>query len=397
MRKFLAIFIKDTLLRFTSPLEWLFFLILPVVFTLAIGGGTGAPADNRVRLYVVDEAMTTLSADLIDTLQNSTAVQPILKEKTDALADLDARKVSSVLLLPAGFTYDSLESGASQVELRVLPNSTNGLVAQQGVQAAISHVGSSMQIANASVQQAESLKPFTSALGRQAYFTAALSAAQEQLSSTPVRIRDSKGSTPDQIEYDPRANSAIGQMLTWVFIPLIGLSAMFALERQLGTLKRVLTTPTTKATYLGGTVLGQLITALVQMGLLILFSIFVMKLNWGNSPLAVLMILVSSILAAASLGVMLGTLVKSEGQANGLSIMVGMVMAMMGGCWYPIELFPLAIRTAVKVLPTTWAMQGLLDIVVRGQGVSGVWLESVVLLGFALLFFVIGVWRFKYE
>ena len=397
MRKFLAIFIKDTLLRFTSPLEWLFFLIMPIIFTLFIGGGTGAPADNRVRLYVVDEAATTLSTALIDTLQGSTAVQPILKEKADALADLDARKVSSVLLLPAGFTYDSLESGSRQVELRVLPNSTNGLVAQQGVQAAISRVGSAVQIANASVEQAESLKPFATVQERQVYFKSALSAAQQELCSAPVRIQDSRGSTPDQIEYDPRANSAIGQMLTWVFIPLIGLSAMFALERQLGTLKRVLTTPTTKATYLAGTVLGQLLTALVQMGLLILFSVLVMKLKWGNSPLAVLMILVSSILAAASLGVMLGTLVKSEGQANGLSVMVGMVMAMMGGCWYPIELFPLAIRTAVKVLPTTWAMQGLLDIVVRGQGVSGVWLESVVLLGFALLFFAIGVWRFKYE
>jgi ABC-2 type transport system permease protein len=70
---------------------------------------------------------------------------------------------------------------------------------------------------------------------------------------------------------------------------------------------------------------------------------------------------------------------------------------MMGGCWYPIELFPQAIRSAVRILPTTWAMQGFLDIAVRGQGLSGVLLESGVLLGFALVFFVIGVWRFRYE
>jgi ABC-2 type transport system permease protein len=109
------------------------------------------------------------------------------------------------------------------------------------------------------------------------------------------------------------------------------------------------------------------------------------------------MIIASSTLAAAALGTMLGTFVKTEGQANGLSIMIGMVMAMLGGCWYPIELFPQVMRQAALILPTTWAMQGLLDISVRGQGVQGVWLETIILLGFALVFFTIGVMRFKYD
>ena len=43
MRKLIAIIFKDTLVRFTSPVEWLFFLILPMVFMLLIGGSTGAP------------------------------------------------------------------------------------------------------------------------------------------------------------------------------------------------------------------------------------------------------------------------------------------------------------------------------------------------------------------
>jgi ABC-2 type transport system permease protein len=70
---------------------------------------------------------------------------------------------------------------------------------------------------------------------------------------------------------------------------------------------------------------------------------------------------------------------------------------MLSGCWYPIELFPQVMRSAAQVLPTYWSMQGMLDILLRGQGVSGVLLESGVLLGFALVFFVIGVLRFRYE
>jgi len=102
------------------------------------------------------------------------------------------------------------------------------------------------------------------------------------------------------------------------------------------------------------------------------------------------LIIITTALSAAALGTMLGTFVKTE---NGLPIIIGMVMAMMAGCWYPIELFPEVFHSAAKVLPTTWAMQGFLDIAVRGAGLSGMLLESSILFGFALLFFAIGVWR----
>jgi len=182
-----------------------------------------------------------------------------------------------------------------------------------------------------------------------------------------------------------------------VFIPLFGISALFAYERQQGTLRRLLTTPANKATFLLGTISGQVAMALVQMLLLVGFGILVMKLNWGREPLALFLILFASALAAAAFGTTMGTFIKSEGQASGLSIMFGMVFALMGGCWYPLELFPPAIQNAVKVLPTTWAMQGMLDLVLRGGALQNVLLEVGVLLGFALIFFSVGVWRFRYE
>ena len=137
--------------------------------------------------------------------------------------------------------------------------------------------------------------------------------------------------------------------------------------------------------------------ALVQMLLLVLFGVFVMKLSWGRNPAGLGVMLFASALAAAAIGTSMGTFVKTGGQANGLSILAGMVMALMGGCWYPLELFPAAIQTVVKILPTTWAMQGMLDLVLRGRGLMDVLPEAGVLLGFAALFFAIGVWRFRYE
>jgi len=265
------------------------------------------------------------------------------------------------------------------------------------VLAVISRVSSAVDIARNSVTSAGQIQPFASESDRQVYFNDALKQAQSLLAAAPVRIMESKGSTKDTIEYDPRANSSAGQLITWVFIPLIGISAIFAYERQMGTLRRLLVTPTQKSTYLLGTIFGQGLTALVQMFLLIIFGIFVMKLNWGSQPLALAVMMVCATLAAAALGTTLGTFVKTEGQASGLSTMIGMVMALLGGCWYPLEMFPQAVQNIVKILPTTWAMRGLMDIVLRGRGLTAILPEAGILLGFATVFFGIGIWRFKYE
>ena len=397
MKKIFAIALKDTLVRFASPSEWLFFLILPILFTVILSSATGSVSDTRVHLTVVDEAQSTLSAQLISELEQSASVRITQEDLDQAQASFNTRRYAAVLIIPADFTLESAKAGTLTLQMLQQPNNMDAVISRQAVEAAASRVSSLNDIASQSVAAAAQIQPFASESDRAAYYTAALDAAQTQLAEAPQRLQVSEGSTADQVEYDPRANSSAGQLITWVFIPLIGLAGMFASERQQGTLRRILTTPTRKSTYLLGTILGQVLTALVQMALLVTFGIVVMHVNWGQSPAALAVILIAAALAAAALGTMLGTFVKTEGQANGLSVMLGMSMALLGGCWYPLELFPSAVQTAVKVLPTTWAMQGMMDIVLRGGGLMAIWPETAVLLGFAAVFFTIGVLRFRYE
>jgi ABC-2 type transport system permease protein len=397
MGKIFAIAWKDTLVRFAGGSRWLFFLILPIVFTIVLAGGTGSSSNNRVRLVVVDQANSPLSAEMIDALRNSQAVYPDQMTLDQAEKQFSQRSASALLIIPTEFDLAHLEQGRLQLELRQQPNDMNAMIAQRAVTSVISRVSSAANIANASVVKAEQIQPFTSAADGQTYFNQALNQAQSLLSAAPNRVMESTSSIKTNTAYDPRANSSAGQLITWVFIPLIGISAMFTVERQKGTLRRLLITPTRKSTYLLGTIFGQVLTALAQMLLLIVFGQWVMKLNWGSQPLALAVMMVSATLAAASLGTTLGTFVKTESQASGLSIMTGMVMALLGGCWYPLELFPQFVQNVVKVLPTTWAMQGLLDIVLRSQGLRAVLPQAGVLLAFAVVFFTVGVARFRYE
>jgi ABC-2 type transport system permease protein len=397
MRKIFAIALKDVRLRFTGLLEWLFFLILPILFTIILAGGTGASPDNRVRLVVVDHANSSLSAEMMAALENSEAVRPELTELDKAEDQFSQRRVSAILIIPENFNIETLIDGKVELEMRKQPNNLNALVAQQAVNSIISRVSSPIQIASTSLVTAEKIKAFASPTERQTFFDESLSDARKLMADAPDRVMTQQGTTPDQIDYDPRANSSAGQMITWVFIPLIGLSELFAIERQKGTLRRLLTTPTHQSVYLLGTISGMVVLALVQMTLLVGFGALVLHVNWGREISGLVVMLLSSTLAAAALGTMLGTFVKTSSQANGLSIMLGMVMALLGGCWYPLELFPQFVQKVVLILPTTWAMKGFMDLLAHGQNLAGILPEAGVLLGFATIFFIVGIRLFRYE
>ncbi|MCI0556041.1 MAG: ABC transporter permease [Anaerolineae bacterium] len=398
MKKILAIAWKDAIIRFASSSELIFFIILPIAFTFLLAGGTPSrDDDNRIRLLVVDEAQTAISEQILGELENSTAVRSEVVSRDEAQSQFDERRASAVFIIPAGIDTESLQNGLAEVELLQQPNNINATIAERAVLTAIRRVSSAVSAAQNAVSVREAKQPFTDEAEKQAYFENSLELAQSIQEGAPERITVVEGLTEDQIEYDPRANSSAGQLITWVFIPLFGISALFASERQGGTLRRLLTTPSHKATFLLGTISGQVAIALIQMSLLVGFGILAMKLNWGREPLALFVILLTSALAAAAFGTTMGTFIKTEGQASGLSIMFGMVMALMGGCWYPLELFPPAIQNAVKILPTTWAMQGMLDLGLRGGGLIDILPEAGVLLGFAMIFFSIGSMRFRYE
>jgi ABC-2 type transport system permease protein len=398
MKKIFAIAWKDAKIRFASKSEWLFFVILTTTFTFLIAGGVpSGDDDNRIRLRVVDEAQTSISQQIISELENSTAVRAEIVAREDAESQFDDRRASVVFIIHAGIDIESLQNGSAQVELLLQPNNLNATIAERAVLTAIRRVSSSISAAQNAVNVREAKQPFATEADKQTYFEDSLELAQSIQEDAPERVTVIEGTTPDQVEYDPRINTSAGQLITWVFIPLFGISALFASERQEGTLRRLLTTPSRKATFLLGTISGQVVLALIQMFLLVGFGIFAMKLGWGREPLPLFVILFTSALAAAAFGTTLGTFIKTAGQASGLSIMFGMLFAMLGGCMYPLELFPPAIQSAVRILPTTWAMEGMLDLGLRGGGLVDILPEAGVLLGFAVVFFTVGVLRFRYE
>lgn len=398
MNRILNIARKDTLLRFASPSELLFFIVLPVIFTMVVSNFASGQAsrDNRIAVLVVNQDGGALSQDLVQVLTDGGSVRPETLDAAAAAAQFDDGDAPALLTIPAGFEASLRAGQPVDLDLQLEPTSVNGMAAQQAIEAAAAQVSRALSAANSSVAAAEQLRPFDDASQRTAYFDASLAAAQNLLAAAPERMVAVAAVQEQREEYSGALQGSAGQMLVWVFIPLLGTSGMMVSERVTGTLKRLLTTPTSTSTYLLGTVVGQYSLSIVQMLLLVGFGALVLNIRWGP-PAAVLGVLLAFGLSSVAMGVMLGAFVKSENQANGLSIMLGMVFGMLSGSFWPLEFFPPVMQKIVFVIPMTWAMQALTDLGTRGRDFGAILPAIGYMLASAVLFFLVGVKRFRYE
>lgn len=401
MKKIINIAWKDIKNRFTSISEILFYLVLPVLFIFMMGGGLERIGSDQElpRLGVVDEDQTALSIELVTTLKNSKVVEVETLSLADAVSALDNERVDAYMQISTGFEGHLLDGESFELELRAQEDTEDARAAEQEALTIVETLSRSLLAAHVSTTEREFVAPFSSVNERKVYFDNSLSLAQEAFANLPDRV---DMTAPDQsealdLQEATTAHYIAGQLVTWVFIPLLGTSVLLTDERTMGTLRRLLTTPTSKSTFLLGTFVGQLVPSWVQMALLIGFGGLVMGVYWGGSMVGLVVLMLAFSLASVAFGTLMGTVVKTPGQANNLSIMSGMAMALLGGCWWPSELFPEVLLVANKVLPTSWVMDGLHGLMLQGFGLMEVLPLAGVLLGFAVVFFLIGVWRYRFE
>jgi len=179
MKKIFAIAWKDAIIRFASSSELLFFIVLPIIFTFLLAGGTpSGNEDPRIPLLVVDDANTAISKQIIHELENSTAVRPEVTPHAKAQQQFDDRRADAVFIIPAEIDIASLQSSSAQVELLQQPNNINATVAQRAVLTAIRKVSSTISAAQNAVKQREAKQAFASDAEKHVYFESSLQLAK---------------------------------------------------------------------------------------------------------------------------------------------------------------------------------------------------------------------------
>lgn len=156
------------------------------------------------------------------------------------------------------------------------------------------------------------------------------------------------------------AQAIPGTMVMFTMIVVFTSGAvLLVIERQQGLLRRLASTPISRGSAVLGKWGGRMAIGLVQLGFGMLVSTLLFKMRWGPDLPMVIAVLAAWAGLAAVLGLVLGNLARSEGQAVALGVLGSMILASLGGCWWPIEVTPAWMQQLALFLPTGWAMDGL--------------------------------------
>jgi ABC-type multidrug transport system permease subunit len=98
---------------------------------------------------------------------------------------------------------------------------------------------------------------------------------------------------------------------------------------------------------------------IVQVSFAMLVGRLIFGVDWGSSLPMVVLVLVAWASFNASFGLLLGNLARTQPQMAGGGVLTSMILASLGGCWWPIEITPQWMQSLSLALPTGWTMDAL--------------------------------------
>jgi ABC-type Na+ efflux pump permease subunit len=187
-----------------------------------------------------------------------------------------------------------------------------------------------------------------------------------------------------------------GMMIFYAFFTGASSAQSIVKEEEERTLPRLFTTPTPQATVLAGKFLAVFLTVLVQMVVLTVAARLIFGIRWGQFA-AVALVVAGTVCAASAFGIFFNSFITNVKQSGAL---YGGVLATTGMIGM-VSIFAINSAAAARlgdtvslVVPQGWSVRGLLQ-AMNGQSLGHVALTALVLLGWSVVFFAVGVWRFN--
>lgn len=222
---------------------------------------------------------------------------------------------------------------------------------------------------------------------------------EEQLGTTESLVPESnfisfKEITPSY-KKEEVPNSVQHNVPAWtlfaIFFIIVPLSINFVKEKNQGTKVRLLTNPTPYYVLLLGKTITYLIICIAQFYLILAVALYVFpqlglpQLNVSGKLINLTIITLFAGLAAIGLGILLGTLAKTQEQAAPFGSTFVVILAALGGVWIPVFAMPKIMQIISTISPMNWALNGYYDIMLRNGELKDILVEILCLFLFFIL------------
>ena len=165
------------------------------------------------------------------------------------------------------------------------------------------------------------------------------------------------------------------------------------IEKDQGTMRRLLISPMTRGSLIGGVMLAYGIFIILQVTLLFGISAGIFGMDLGDSFLGLALVTLALAVCVTSFGILLAAMARTGKQADSLGTLLGFIMGGLGGCIIftvpPMYLWGGVIGTLSRLTPQSWALEGYYKLTVEGANAAAILPQVGVLLIYALVFFLI--------
>jgi ABC-2 type transport system permease protein len=400
--------LKDLKLFFRDRFAFLFALLFPFLFAtmfyfLMSGAGT---QDSRLVLHLTTlEAPGGLSYQILESLETPAGTelgpgQPEIvwdRDYGQAYQAVTDNKLAGFIAFPADFTRVVTTGGNTALDVIVNAQSTNTLAALDGLAGEIaSRVNLDKVAADATVevmvQQAMAAGKTPDAAKIQQAVTD-FYAQPADAAASPIAIDVQK---VGEVEAANPSNYVIpGYLVMFVFFTAALGAEAIVRERKNQTLERLLAGSVKREAILGGIFSGIVVRGLIQIAVFWIVGSLIFKIDMGLSPAAVIILSVLMVLMSSAFAVMLATLGRSERGTGAIAVVCSLTLSPLGGCWWPLFITPRWMQFLAQLTPHGWATTGFNKLMVFGGDFASVVPNMLVLLGFAVVFGALAVWRFR--
>jgi len=384
---------KDFKLLLRDRMGFLFTMAFPVLFATAfffMFRDAGFGNETITAFLSTGEAVEgAISRQIIDGMVDGPGEEIEFQEISveEGLAQAEAGEIPGLMVFPEDFTQAVLGGGQSEITIAAgsSPWASAALSAiAQGLATRVSHdraaVGAVVELSAGSPADIGT---------RVAQVLAASQDPQARAAEyTVTRVGD--------IEVPNAADFTIpGYLVMFVFFAAAFTAETVARERENRTLERLLTVGAGAGATLGGKFLKSVYQGTMQITLLWLVGIFAFAVSMGDAPAATIIVSALMVLVSAAFGVMLASFAKTVRAAAPLAVLVSLVAAPLGGCWWPLFIVPEWMQTLAKFTPHGWANTAFNKLMLFGGDFGSVGYEMIALVCFGVAFAAVAAWRFR--
>jgi len=401
--------LKDLKIFATDRATVFFFIVFPfmfiVLFTFLLKFGG---EDERLTVHLAtQETAGGLSEQILSGMETQDtsllkAGEPVIvwdKDYYAARAAVDNGTIGGFIGFPADFTQAIMTDSSTELEVYVDAGATNTRAELNGMAAAIaSQIGTSKVAIYASIDlmvrngiianDANSIAQASQDLLMKEMAGGASGTPETYLTYRTENVGDVKGINASNFVIP-------GYLVMFVFFAAAVSAESIVQERQRHTLERLLATSVRREAILGGIFTGTAIRGLIQIIIFWVVGILLFNVDMGLAPGAVILLSVLMVLMSSAFALMLATLARTIRSAASLAVLTSLLLAPLGGCWWPSFLYPEWLQNASKIIPHAWATDGFNKLMLFGAGFGDAAPSMIALAVFAVIFGAVAIWRFR--